>query len=114
MFSVDARALKVFRTLFYTPSTSNTPGEVKWDDFLWAMTCTHFRPEKLHGSAWQFTPNGLDVETPIQFHEPHGSMNGKIPFFVARRHGRRLNRNYGWHGGMFVLKEKNAQTGGSE
>ncbi|KAK4499316.1 hypothetical protein PRZ48_009829 [Zasmidium cellare] len=110
VFHVDARALKVFRTLFYTPSATSTPGEVKWDDFLWAMTSTSFRLEKLYGSVWQFTPARLDVETPIQFHEPHGSMNGKIPFFLARRHGRRLNRNYGWHGGMFALAEKKAAT----
>ncbi|KAF2164008.1 hypothetical protein M409DRAFT_68229 [Zasmidium cellare ATCC 36951] len=111
VFRVDTRALKVFHALFYTPSATSTPGEVKWDDFLWAMTSTKFKPEKLYGSVWQFTPAGLDVETPIQFHEPHGSMSGKIPFYVARRHGRRLNRNYGWHGGMFALAEKKTATG---
>jgi hypothetical protein len=55
-----------------------------------------------YGSVWTFSPTKLKVETSINFHEPHP--NGKIPFTVARRHGRRLNRSYGWHGGMFVLE----------
>jgi hypothetical protein len=68
------------------------------------MASTGFRIEKLYGSVWQFSPTSLDVERSIHFHEPHPK--GKIPFEVARRHGRRLTRAYGWHGGMFVLKEK--------
>ena len=103
-FAVDARALKVFRTLFFNPSTTSTPGEVAWTDFLHALTSTGFAATKLYGSVWQFRPTGLDVERPIQIHEPHPG--GKIPFVVARRHGRRLNRAYGWFAGMFVLKEK--------
>lgn len=102
--SVNARALKVFRTLFFNPSPTATPGEVSWADFLYAMTSTGFAAEKLYGSVWQFRPTKLDVDRSIQFHEPHP--HGKIPFQVARRHGRRLNRAYGWFGGMFTLKEK--------
>lgn len=37
LFPVDARSLKVFRTLFYTPSVNANPGEVPWTDFLHAM-----------------------------------------------------------------------------
>ncbi|KAL9109591.1 MAG: hypothetical protein Q9227_005771 [Pyrenula ochraceoflavens] len=103
-FPVDARALKTFRTLFHTPSISATPGEVPWTDFLHAMVSTGFVPEKLYGSVWQFSPTGLDVERSIQFHEPHPS--GRIPFMQARRFGRRLDRAYGWHGRLFVLREK--------
>ena len=88
----------------FTPSLTATPGEIPWPDFLHAMVSTGFRPEKLYGSVWQLSPAGLDVERAIQFHEPHPS--GKIPFLIARRHGRRLNRAYGWEGGMFVLAEK--------
>ena len=102
--AVDARALKVFRTLFYNPSPTATPGEVSWHDFLHALTSTGFAAEKLYGSVWQFRPAALDVDRSIQFHEPHP--RGKIPFQVARRHGRRLNRAYGWFWGMFTLKEK--------
>ncbi|KAK3691625.1 hypothetical protein LTR37_018504 [Vermiconidia calcicola] len=101
---VDARALKVFRTLFYTPSVTATPGEVVWTDFLHAMVSTGFVPEKLYGSVWQFSPTKLDVERSIQFHEPHPA--GKLPYRTARRFGRRLERAYGWFGGMFVLGEK--------
>lgn len=100
-FPVDARALKVFKTLFYTPSPGSTPGEISWIDFVYALGTTGFRAEKLYGSVWQFSPTKLDVERAIQFHEPHPEK--KIAFFTARRHGRRLNRAYGWHGGMFVL-----------
>lgn len=102
--AVDARALKVFRTLFYNPAKTSTPGEVPWTDFLHAMTYTGFLAEKLYGSVWQFRPTRLDVERPIQIHEPHP--HSKIPFRIARRHGRRLNRAYGWYGSMFVLKEQ--------
>ena len=78
------------------------PGEVSWTDFLHALVSTGFKPEKLYGSVWQFTPANLDVERSIQFHEPHPS--GKIPFRKARQHGRRLFRAYGWRGEMFKLR----------
>ena len=39
-FALDPRPLKVFRTLFFTPSVSATPGEVAWTDFLHAMVST--------------------------------------------------------------------------
>ncbi|KAI0142823.1 hypothetical protein GGR57DRAFT_375880 [Xylariaceae sp. FL1272] len=103
-FSVDARALKVFRTIFFDPAANTTAGEVPWRDFLHAMDSTGFSAQKLYGSVWQFQPTRLDVERSIQFHEPHPQ--AKIPFLVARRHGRRLNRAYGWYGDMFALKEK--------
>ena len=101
---VDARALKVFRTLFFNPSPTALPGEVAWIDFLHAMTSMSFTAEKLSGSTWQFCPTTLDVNRNIQFHEPHPY--GKMVFRVARRYGRRLNRAYGWRGSMFTLKEK--------
>jgi len=103
-FHLDARALKVFHTLFYTPSLSATPGEIAWTDFLHAMVSTSFQVEKLYGSVWQFMPTNLNVEREIQFHEPHPS--GKLRYVVARRFGRRLNKAYGWEGGMFVRKEE--------
>ena len=104
-FAVDARALKVFRTLFYTPSVSATPGEVPWTDFLHAMAAVGFLIEKLYGSVWQFQPTELDVERSIQFHEPHGNVS-KMAYRVARRFERRLERAYGWVGTEFVLREK--------
>ena len=106
-FAVDARALKVFRILFYTPSFTATPGEVPWNDFLHAMVSTGFRAEKLHGSAWQFKPTKLDVERAIQFHEPHPV--SKIPYRHARIIGRRLFRTYGWLAESFTLMEKAKQ-----
>ncbi|KAI1264069.1 hypothetical protein F5Y18DRAFT_392433 [Xylariaceae sp. FL1019] len=107
-FSVDARALKVFRTIFFDPAASTTAGEVPWRDFLHAMDSIGFTAQKLYGSVWHFQPTRLDVERSIQFHEPHPQV--KIPFLVARRHGRRLSREYGWYGTMFVLKEKSVET----
>ncbi|KAF6827912.1 hypothetical protein CPLU01_08838 [Colletotrichum plurivorum] len=101
-FHVDARALKVFRLLFFDPDATSTPGTISWTEFLHAMTATGFRVEKLYGSVWQFLPTKLDVERGIHFHEPHPK--AKLAFEVARRYGRRLTRAYGWHGGMFVLK----------
>ncbi|KAI1324845.1 hypothetical protein F5Y16DRAFT_423508 [Xylariaceae sp. FL0255] len=103
-FEVDARALKVFRIVFFDPAANTTAGEVPWRDFLHAMSSTGFTAQKLYGSVWHFQPTRLEVERSIQFHEPHP--RGKIPFLVARRHGRRLNRAYGWDGDMFILKDK--------
>ena len=114
IYHVDARALKTFRTLFYTPSTTATPGELAWTDFLHALTAVGFGARKLYGSVWQFGPLPADRrlqqqpgtafpagERSIQFHEPHPG--GKMAFRVARRYGRRLNRAYGWDVGIFVL-----------
>ncbi|KAH6949253.1 hypothetical protein DER45DRAFT_650125 [Fusarium avenaceum] len=84
-FAVDARVLKVFRTLFFNPEVISTPGSISWHDFLYAMASTSFQIEKLYGSVRQFSPTSLDVERGIHFHEPHPI--GKIPFEVARRHG---------------------------
>lgn len=100
---VDARALKVFRTLFYDPAVTSTPGEVPWTDFIYALTSTgKFTAEKLYGSVWQFAKIDGESHSRIQFHEPHP--RGKVPFVVARRHGRRLSRAYGWTRETFALK----------
>ncbi|KAH9215143.1 hypothetical protein DL95DRAFT_388854 [Leptodontidium sp. 2 PMI_412] len=101
-FSVDQRSLKVFKTIFFTPNQTDTPGEIPWADFLHAMDKTGFRIEKLYGSVWHFEPTKLDVERDINFHEPHP--HSKIPYKIARRMGRRLARAYGWHVGMFVVQ----------
>jgi hypothetical protein len=101
VFKVDRRSYKVFSTLFFQPSQSSQPGEMQWNDFLHAMASTAFAVEKLYGSVWQFSPRNLDVERSIHFHEPQSI--AKIPFRMARRIGRRLNRAYGWNGDMFML-----------
>lgn len=100
--SVDHRALKVFRVLFYNPDRTSTPGGVAWREFLHAMNQAGFSSQKIYGSVWQFQPAGSDLMRGIQFHEPHPT--GKIPFWTARRHGRRLDRAYGWGGDTFVLE----------
>ncbi|KAB5542671.1 hypothetical protein GE09DRAFT_1225591 [Coniochaeta sp. 2T2.1] len=91
--SVSPRALKVLRILFFDPEANTTPGEVAWTDFLQALPEVGFAAQKLYGGVWHFQPSRLDVERSIQFHEPHP--RGKIPFLVARRHGRQLARAYG-------------------
>lgn len=101
---VDAKALKTFRMLFFDPSVTLSAGEVSWTDFVHAMTSSGvFSAEKMYGSVWQFQRIDGRDQSRIQFHEPHPHY--KIPFFTARRHGRRLNRNYGWTLNSFVLKE---------
>ncbi|KAK0624694.1 hypothetical protein B0T17DRAFT_250297 [Bombardia bombarda] len=105
-FTVDDRSLKVFRILFFDPTAGTTAGEVAWPNFLHAMQAAGFAASKLYGSVWHFQPTKPDVERSIQFHEPHP--HGKIPFFVARRYGRRLHRAYGWNGDMFLPKVKAA------
>ena len=98
--------IQVFRALFHTEDYGALPGRIKWDHFQQALAKLGFSTEKLHGSAWQFTPTKLNVtggvRRGIQFHQPHP--DGDIPFVLARRMGRRLARTYGWHGGMFKQK----------
>jgi hypothetical protein len=101
---VDARAPRVFRIVFFDPSVNTTPGGVAWTDFLHALQATGFAAQRLYGLVWHFQPTKLNVERSVQFHEPHPK--AKIPFPVARRHGRRLTRAYGWHGGLFELVKK--------
>jgi hypothetical protein len=105
---VDARALKVFKTIFFAPSITATPGEIKWPDFLHAMTSVNLTPEKLYGSVWHFNPIGVELKRSINFHEPHkdGKAADKIPYNIARGMGRRLNRSYGWIGSRFTLAAK--------
>ena len=102
-FPVDHRALKVFKTLFYVPKASGQPGEVTWTNFLHALTSTGFSAQKMYGSVWQFSPEKVKIDRPIQFHEPHPS--GKLSFYLLRQIGRRLTRAYGWLGENFVLKK---------
>ncbi|KAF2495285.1 hypothetical protein BU16DRAFT_527155 [Lophium mytilinum] len=102
LFKVDKRALRVLKTIFFEPSASAQPGEIAWGDFLHAMASTGFEFFKLGGSKWHFIPTKLDSERPIQIHEPHPT--GKIPYYTALRHGRRLFRAYGWDRDMFALE----------
>ncbi|GAB7334308.1 hypothetical protein MBLNU13_g06336t1 [Cladosporium sp. NU13] len=107
LFAINVRALKVFKTLFFPHSATSIPGEVLWVDFLYAMMSVGFVPQKLYGSVWQFNPDTtrLAVQRSIQFHELHGA-NSKVSYWMARRHGRRLSRAYGWDGSSFTLEEK--------
>lgn len=107
--SVDARTFKVFRTLFFNPDVTSSPGGIPRKEFLHAMSCVGFVAEKLYGSVWQFRPSSTDLKVEVRskqailFHEPHPSP--KMGFTTARRIGRRLHMQYGWVGGMFVLKK---------
>jgi hypothetical protein len=98
---VGKRAIKVFNSLVQSPNSPGQPGEVAWPDFLHAMVKAGFGAEKLQGSAWHFTPQNMDVERSIQFHEPHPS--NKLPFTWARCYGRRLTRAFGWTRDSFTL-----------
>jgi len=100
IFKLNARALKVFKTIFFTTSIDATPGEVSWADFLYAMKAIGFAPEAMGGSEWHFHPETVEVKHGIVFHSPHP--NSKMPYQVARRHGRDLRRAYGWEGHMFT------------
>ena len=98
--TVSKRGFKVFSTLFHTDSESEPPGEIPWAEFLSAMASVGFSIKKLDGSAWVFEPQNALFRRSIIFHEPHPT--SKLPFTVARRYGRRLERAYGWTGESFV------------
>jgi hypothetical protein len=103
-FYVDQRTHKVFKTIFYTPTTESgdLPKVVKWAEFKRAMMRMGFAVEKLQGSAWQFTPGDTsNIDRNIQFHEPHPESD--IPYVMAKRFGRRLGRVYGWSAESFKL-----------
>jgi hypothetical protein len=80
--------------------------------FLYAMAGIDFGAEKLYGSVWQLRPRTtLNLRHGMRFH-PHGSHpNTEIPYRIARRFGRRLNRAYGWTGDTFRLREKGEEVG---
>lgn len=97
------RDLKVFQALFYQPCQTAAPGLVKWCNFIHAMTSIGFSYQSLGGSATQFVPSaGLGLDRGISFHEPHPE--SKIPFFMARAMGRRLQSVYGWGRESFAAK----------
>ena len=99
---VPSRAYKVFRVLFYNPMHDiDTPGEIPWSEFLYALSSIDFAVQKQNGSAWLFTPSGT-AQRSIIFHEPH--LSSKIPIQIARRHGRPLSRAYGWATETFVVE----------
>ena len=98
-FKVSKRGFKIFSTLFYTPSEANAPGEIPWSEFLSAMASVGFSLKKLDGSAWLFAPVNDIFSRSIIFHAPHPS--SRIPFKIARRFGRRLERAFGWTGESF-------------
>jgi hypothetical protein len=93
-FEVNKQALKVFRTIFFSPSPGALPGEIARLDLCPALVSTGFAAEKLHGSVWQFTPTKLDVETSIQ-----DFVLNCAPAWETSA------RNYGWHVGLVKLKE---------
>ena len=103
-FTLDKRAYRTMKALFHVALSDNEdfPKAIKWDEFKRAMVRIGFAAEKLQGSAWQFTPSkALDVDRGIHFHEPHPDSD--IPYIMARRFGRRLERVYGWRSDMFKL-----------
>ncbi|KAL8690237.1 MAG: hypothetical protein Q9218_004275 [Villophora microphyllina] len=97
---VSKRGFRVFSTLFHNSSREKPPGEVPWSEFLSAMASVGFGIRKLDGSAWVFEPLNDLFRRSIIFHEPHPSST--IPYQVARRHGRRLERAFGWTGSSFT------------
>ncbi|KAK3387773.1 hypothetical protein B0H63DRAFT_559227 [Podospora didyma] len=103
-FPVDARASKVFRTLFFNPAVTSSPGEVAWTDFLHAMASTGSLQKSSTARSGSSIQSSWMWKGP--FSSPSRTPHEKIPFIIARRHGRRLHRSYGWSGNMFVLKEK--------
>ncbi|KAF2645206.1 hypothetical protein P280DRAFT_531183 [Massarina eburnea CBS 473.64] len=104
IFTLDKNSYKVFKTLFgiRKSESDELPKFIKWNNFKRAMTKVRFSVEKMQGSAWQFSPtDNVEVERSIQFHEPHP--NSDIPYTMARRFGRRLERVYGWSKDTFQL-----------
>ncbi|KAF7940532.1 uncharacterized protein EAE98_000659 [Botrytis deweyae] len=96
IYKLKARALKVFKVLFFQPSESKIPGDLPWTEFNYAMVAMGFSVHKLDGSACQFTPPSTEEyegRHGIQVHEPHSpGSTAKIPFHLARsmEHGKEI------------------------
>lgn len=108
ILTLEKRPYRVFSILFHTPSPHSVPGVIAWTDFLHALTCIGFLPEKLWGLAWRFVPGEeaskkLKNESPINFLEPHPGV--KLPSWIARRYGRRLGKAHGLEAGSFKLAD---------
>ncbi|KAI9642174.1 hypothetical protein NHQ30_008976 [Ciborinia camelliae] len=101
---LERHLLRVFKVLFYQTDQNDIPGSIPWNNFLQAMVAVGFSVQQLYGNVWQFTPisnEGILTgrEKAIQFHSPHPEK--RVEFIIARRMGKRLNRNFGWEGWMF-------------
>jgi hypothetical protein len=86
--NLGRRAWKDFSTIFHMPSEGDHVREISWVDFLHAMTTVAFVPEKLSGSAWQFTPSKFDCEKCVYIYDPCPSE--KIASNMAGHLGKRL------------------------
>jgi hypothetical protein len=103
VFGVNKNSYTIFQTLFHIEDEGATPGKIKWDRFVGALTNLGFSAQALHGSAWQFTPSpDLGLSRGIQFHQSHPDTD--IPYDIARQFGRCLKHAYGWDGSMFKKK----------
>ncbi len=101
--ATDRTTLETFRHMFHTPTVSHTRGDLRWSDLLSALTNFGFAALQLYASVWSFKPVTVDVKQSFRFHQLHPE--SKIPYIIARRLGRKLNRTYGWSLETFVLKE---------
>ena len=100
---VSNKDFKAFSALFRRPATTEESaaagGELPWKNFVHAMTHIGFTAQHLDGSAWVFAK--VPGVGRILIHEPHPE--SKIAPHVGRRIARRLQRNFGWEGGTFVV-----------
>ncbi|CAH0027946.1 unnamed protein product [Clonostachys rhizophaga] len=96
---VNARALRVFRTLFFDPDAHSEARELSWKDFAYAMTYKGlYSIEPVGGSIWRFT--NQTTGNAMLFHKPHDPTYA--PHEVRRIAGR-LQRRLGWHAKAFVI-----------
>ena len=106
LFLLKKRWLNVFKTVFHNPDIVGN--QIVWQDFVQAMINIGFSAEKLFGSVWRFMPpsenmpKGENKARAILFHEPHP--DSTVPYVLARRFGRRLDRVYGFESWMFAEK----------
>jgi len=98
VIKVSKRAFQMFSKIFHTEN-QELPGEIPWTDFLHGFWSAGFSIEKQYGSAWVFTPPDT-YQRSIIFHEPHPKT--KIPMRVAKNHGSRLTKAYGWTAKTFA------------
>jgi len=102
-YKVSKKAHSVFTQLFHNPDdNTKAAGEVKWQDFVTALTNLGFSAQQMHGSQWQFNPSEeMHLPRGIAFHQPHPGI--ALSHDQARHCGARLHRAYGWDSSTFEL-----------
>jgi hypothetical protein len=88
---IKPKSLKVFSFLFHDPQSASSRVQYLGIDFC-GMEDAGFSMQKHSGSTWLFSQMKFGPASILSIHDRHGA---KLPLYIARGIGRRLNNRYG-------------------